>query len=260
MLEKFGKIFYQFGTGLGFFDRLLWIAQKPDEALQLSRLPGSFFTNTAAMKLVPDMERTCQALGMAMTLASLERFKDIMSKDEPAIEAVDKRLRDLMLRMGDEVKEELFLHVPKVMAQHYNQPLRDWEDAIARLPKAEMDVREAEQCFALSRPTASVFHLMRIMEIGVQEFGSKLGVSLPMEKNWQNILDEINKAIKALPQTTLVEKRTRDDYAGVAAHLFNVKTAWRNNVMHPKSSYSMDETADLINHVKSFMKYLEQVI
>ena len=40
---------------------------------------------------------------------------------------------------------------------------------------------------------------MRVMETGVQEFGNKLGVSLAKDKNWQNILDEVNKAIKALP-------------------------------------------------------------
>ena len=49
---------------------------------------------------------------------------------------------------------------------------------------------------------------MRVMETGVQEFGNKLGVSLVNEKNWQNILDEINKRIKALPPKDL--KTCRD--------------------------------------------------
>src|SRR5271169_6002061 len=34
------------------------------------------------------------------------------------------------------------------------------------------------KCLALGRPTAAVFHLMPVMEIGVQRFGADLGVTL----------------------------------------------------------------------------------
>ncbi len=50
----------------------------------------------------------------------------------------------------------------------------------------------------LNRSTECVFHLMRVMETAVQVLGNRLGVQLTADKNWQNILDEANKAIKGM--------------------------------------------------------------
>jgi hypothetical protein len=51
-----------------------------------------------------------------------------------------------------------------------------------KLPNVIEDIAEAGKCLGLRRPTAAVFHLMRIMEVGVQKFGDKLGVMLTEEK------------------------------------------------------------------------------
>jgi hypothetical protein len=67
---------------------------------------------------------------------------------------------------------------------------------------------------------------MRVMETGVQVFGDRLGVELTTEKNWHDILEAVNKAIKALDQKDLVTKA----YAGISSNLYNVKLAWRNEV------------------------------
>ena len=48
----------------------------------------------------------------------------------------------------------------------------------AKFPEMSEDISEAGKCLALNRATASVFHLMRIMEIAVQRFGDKIGVAL----------------------------------------------------------------------------------
>jgi hypothetical protein len=97
---------------------------------------------------------------------------------------------------------------------------------------------------------------MRVMEVAVQEFGRALGIALTKEKNWQNILDEVNKAIRSL--------RTKDArtiaLSQAAGHLYNVKVAWRNPTMHPKITYTPEEAADLILTVKAFMAELVQAI
>jgi hypothetical protein len=33
-------------------------------------------------------------------------------------------------------------------------------------------------------------------------------------------------------------------YAEAASHLYNVKVAWRNEVMHPKQTYTFEEAED----------------
>src|ERR1700730_11200862 len=59
---------------------------------------------------------------------------------------------------------------------------------------AAFELDEAAKCLALSRPTASVFHLMRMMEIGVRAVARCLDIPDPTraaDRNWGNILREI---------------------------------------------------------------------
>ena len=98
---------------------------------------------------------------------------------------------------------------------------------------------------------------MRVMEAGVQRLGKKLGISLANEKNWQNILDEVNKAVKALPSKTTRQKNICAIYSEAAAYLFNVKQAWRNPTMHPKKTYTEEQAGGIINSVKTFMNHFD---
>jgi len=126
----------------------------------------------------------------------------------------------------------------------------------AKFSNKSEDIAEAGKCLALVRPTAAVFHLMRVMEIGVRRFGDVLGVTLADDKNWQNILDEINKAIRALDQKAMLTKK----YAAASAHLYNVKLASRNEVMHPKQTYTPDEATKVFNATDAFIRDLVNLI
>ena len=96
---------------------------------------------------------------------------------------------------------------------------------------------------------------MRVMEIGTQKLGDKLGVQFASEKNWQNILDEVNKAIKAMNKATQTKA-----YAAAASHLYNVKLAWRNEVMHPKQTYTHDEATKVPAAVDAFIRDLASIL
>jgi hypothetical protein len=98
--------------------------------------------------------------------------------------------------------------------------------------------------------------MMRIMETALQELGTTVGVALTNEKHWQNILDEVNKTIKAMPPK---DPKTVA-LASVAANLYAVKLAWRNEVMHPKQTYTEEEAVALGTAVKAFMTDLLGVI
>jgi hypothetical protein len=72
------------------------------------------------------------------------------------------------------------------------------------------------------------------------------------QKIWQNILDEINKAIRAMDQKIAQTKA----YAGIASHLYNVKIAWRNQVMHPKQTYTIEEARAIFTSAETFVRDL----
>jgi hypothetical protein len=211
---------------------------------------------TSILSVLTSVEKNCEDIGLKLAVqavrdyrAELEsgRIKTYTDASE-AIATLDKIIT-LQLR------EQLFMFIPPDRAAFYAEPQLFGEAVNKRFSRCQYDIEESGNCYAAGRGTACAFHLMRVMEIAVQEFGA-LGIALTNEKNWQNILDEINKAIKGLPR-----KDTRTiALSQAAAHLYNVKVAWRNPTMHPKITYALEEAADLISTVKAFLNELAQVV
>jgi hypothetical protein len=160
-------------------------------------------------------------------------------------------------RLQDECSLRHFLSLTRKEREFYEPKTPLFGNAVGdKLPSVIEDLDESGKCFALGRYTAAVFHLMRIMEVGVQEFGTKLGVVFANEKVWQVILDQANKQIRGMDIKNPVVKQ----YSSIAAHLYNVKLAWRNEVMHPKATYTADEAENVIQAVRGFMTDLVGVL
>ena len=47
--------------------------------------------------------------------------------------------------------------------------------------------------------------------------------------------------------------RNRDTWSNVHSHLYHVKQTWRNDTMHPKTTYTETEAAAVFDAVRSFM-------
>ncbi len=204
------------------------------------------------------LESELRNVGLRVSASLVVRMKNNIENNVPKdIKTFTMQAAELQRRIEDEMKLEFFLHVPKKHAEYYSLAENVLgKDVVTKWPRMAEDAAECAKCYALSRFTASVFHLMRIMESSVQEFGAKLGITLVNEKNWQNILNEINKAIKLLDskKDPLVK-----EYASVSANLYTVKLAWRNEVMHPKETYTEEEAGDILHAVRAFLRELIKV-
>jgi len=164
---------------------------------------------------------------------------------------------DIRRRLIDQAESVFCLSLIKREQELFEPQTPLFGDVVeAKFSNMAEDISESGKCLALGRPTACVFHLMRVMEIGVRRFGDVLGVTLADDKNWQNILDEINKAIRALDQKAAQTKK----YAAASAHLYNVKLASRNEVMHPKQTYTPDEASKVFGATDAFIRDLANLI
>jgi len=196
----------------------------------------------------------CQQIGLTISTKSTEAVLRLREKGTTIGAALDA-IGVLEQTIAWEMEDRLFMYVDPERAARFNQPELFGKDVNAKFPNIQFDVVEAGNCYATGRSTAVVFHLMRIMETGVQAFGTELGVALADEKNWQNILDEIDKAIKVLPKTP-----QRVEMSQTSANLYAVKLAWRNEVMHPNDTYTLEEADNLIRQVKIFMEQLATIV
>lgn len=174
---------------------------------------------------------------------------------------VNRGIQMISNSLDSELRDKLFIVVPSDKSAYFQprEPLFN-PAVIAKFGGQTEDMFEAGNCFALGRWTACVFHLMRLLEVGVQRFGELLGVTLidsrGKEKVWQNILDEANKAIRALDQNA---EKTKG-YAAISANLYSVKLAWRNEVMHPKDTYTEEQARGVFDAARTFMAELASVL
>jgi hypothetical protein len=243
-MERFSAAaFQQIVSGLTF------ILGKIDE------LPPNFEAGDLAVKYIPLVERIredCKKIGLKTSIACATDF--IGLADGMSIGELTRSLRELDNTIRREMQGCLFFHMPYPQAGFYSQPHLFGVNVAVKFPEMSYDIVEAGNCYAMGRSTACVFHLMRVMETAVQVFGDKLGVTLTDRKDWHNIVEETAKAIKLKaknPEAVALNQ--------VASHLYSVKMAWRNRVMHPHDKYTMEEAGDLLNHVGAFMKSLAEL-
>jgi hypothetical protein len=198
----------------------------------------------------------CEKIGLRTTVKAANyaywRIENPDTDFRDVASVADQVLNNIRWEMHD----ILFFHVPSERTSYYDKKELFGKYVIEKFPAIQFDMVEAGNCYAMGRGTASVFHLMRIMEVGVQEFGKKLGVTLVNQKVWQIILDGINSAIKGLPPKD-VETIAMSQ---ASANLYAVKLAWRNEVMHPKDTYTLEESENILRQVKIFMEQLATII
>jgi len=214
---------------------------------------------TLAAHVIEDVIEKCILLGLPTTQSHAERARRKLdsgcTNSEMKTEAYEVRKQ-----LHNELKRHRYLSIPEKDASLYEKSDPFGQDVSNALPDAATDIHESSRCIALDRPTAAVFHLMRAVEHGLQKFAAKLGVLMPSEMVWQEILNALNRPIAALPQQAQSDKDYKTACAEVAAHLFYVKLAWRNPTMHPKSLYSPEEAREIFERSGSFLRELVKII
>jgi hypothetical protein len=139
---------------------------------------------------------------------------------------------------------------------HFATTPDQFGEVVARaFSRATDDIEEAAQCIAFDRSTACVFHLMRVLELGMYALADNLSVP-NIQENWHNAIEQIEKAVRALPHGTPDEKTDQQFYSDVAAHLFNVKDAWRNRTAHAGHVYTESKAVQIFENTRSFMRTL----
>jgi hypothetical protein len=242
---------------------------RADGFFEISRLLQSFYSVSYPKpeiligedaKLVtewlPDLQNNCALIGLRLSAKYISKEIENLKAGKTSVADWQKTIPELQHRIRDEMEDKLFMYIPPERADRYDQPQIFGKDVHSRFPAIQYDATEAGNCYACGRSTAVVFHLMRIMEIGVQQLAARLQVGLPSSKNWQNLLDELNKAIKALDQKAPETK----EFAAASANLYSVKLAWRNEVMHPNDTYTLEEADNLLRQTKIFMIQLAKVV
>lgn len=149
-----------------------------------------------------------------------------------------------------ELDSHTFLVLRADLAPLYDE-IEPFGKAVATaFPNSAEDIESAAKCLALEQPTACIFHLMRAMEAGVGALCTRVGISNP-DREWGKLLSDLHKAIEKMPAG-----KERNQWSEAHANLYHVKQAWRNETMHPKQTYTIEQANEVFRATRTFMSQL----
>jgi hypothetical protein len=211
------------------------------------------------------LKKSLDVLGTAVTAVTCEEALEIMRVKKSRDKFNAKSLTSYMTHISGTLRRELSLInvfvLEKDKTEYFDPPECLFGKTFeTKFPLAVFEVDEAAKCFALSRDTAAVFHLMRAMEICIRATARCLGIpdpTAPRERNWGDILKKIKDSIDgknvAKPWTN---SEDREFFESAYVSLDAVRVAWRNTTMHVENKYASEEAEHIFVAVRGFCKTL----
>lgn len=157
-----------------------------------------------------------------------------------------------LMQMEDRLRSELALLRCVIVAPPragllWNKEAFGRDVAIA-LPALGYDVEEAATCLALRRPTAAVFHCMKIMERGIATLARRAGTANPVatgERQWRAIM----RALRGAADVGLGDALQALD---------GVRRRWRGVRLMTADKYTEEEAELIFQAVGAFLQVLAQ--
>jgi hypothetical protein len=206
---------------------------------------------------VMEIQKHCEEIELQSAVDHAKRFLWRLEREMTYSEILHQ-IRELKDRIFDSMKGELFLYVPYPQSESYAAVNAFGEEVAVSFPSTAYDIREAHTCYALERPTACVFHLMRVLEVSLVALGTVFGLTLE-HTNWGSAIEVIESKIRKAYEDPLWKvkpdwKNQLEFYAQAVSYLGITKEAWRNYTAHARGKFTQEEAKLMLLNVKLFMQ------
>ena len=200
------------------------------------------------------LKRHCERLGLVSTLAQIERISHMIADAQSYTSQV---LADAVMEVTSRLIDELDARKIYIVALERNAYVSGnlFSAVVAeRFSAAIPDMDEAARCFAFERPTACIFHLMRVTEFALYEIAQLLEIE-DHAPTWEPIIRKIDAELKEDYKKRKF-KGSQDLLANMSTHLHAVKVAWRNKTMHVEKVNTMEHAKEIYDATTGLMRYL----
>jgi hypothetical protein len=203
------------------------------------------------------VQNECREIGLVISAKCIDFYFD---RDQVGITLAEviEILNQLERTIRWEMEEKLFMFVPPERASRYEIKEAFGAKVAKQFRPASFDIEEAGNCYAAARWTACVFHLMRVLELGLSAFAKEF--SVPSDHtNWHNIIEGIESKVRNMgndPAKAADWKEKQERYSQAANGFMFFKDAWRNYTAHARGKYIDEEADSIYRNVRVFMQRL----
>lgn len=202
----------------------------------------------------------------------LETAKRHLTSGSVTCGVLGYELGQLIHLMEEEVQKESFFQYDNEGSYLLRSLQDDWAQTYYSFSPEEEDsdydldaeIRSGVDCYALRQYTASVFHMMRVAEIGLRALARERSITLPKDKpveyaNWQEVIREIDKSIKLIGSSWPPSKkkdRALAFYNNAIISLNALKDIFRNQTMHLRGQFYQPDALRAMSMTREFMNNL----
>jgi hypothetical protein len=229
---------------------------------------------------IHSLNKECIALNLRCASKQVRFITEWLSSKPVDMREFPKLLAELRRRTREDLEDAVMYSVnPDVVGDFYSVaedgPLRGkliklspeklWgDDVCSNFKSAVRDIDDASECLIFQKGTASVFHLMRVMEVGLRALGKTLGnpkLDPKTNPSWDSILSKCDEELR-LPYAKRSSgwQANAPFFTEATASLRAVKDAWRNPTMHVEKDYSYEQAYDIWSAARAFTKHLATTI
>jgi len=216
------------------------------------------------IRTLESLANDCKTLALNMSAEMVARMRSTLERDahRDNVQWLLDQLKMVRDLVSTEMKGRVYAYIPAEKAKYFTsgKPQLYGEDVDRAFPDARSDIHEAGCCMALTRPTAAVVHLMRVLERALAALGKVFSIPLA-HTNWGSVIEQIESKIRDMHKDAIWKakpdcKDMQAKYAQAAATFSVLKDAWRNHTMHSRVTYNEEEAEHIFGNVKMFMRKL----
>lgn len=207
-----------------------------------------------------ELEADCGELEMDVAIDQIERIRGYL-RDKVDRPTLVQGLNELRSRILAHLQSKDFFFVPSSRAKYYERPFDDFgQEVVDKFwNEAGSDMEEAGKSLALGRSTASVYHLVLVLEVALRKLAALLGTNYAPA--WDGYIKAVRRRLET-PWKDRPEEWRRDEaaYRDLLNDLEALKYSIRNPSMHPGQKYGVDEAVLIHGNMCRFMKHVTTLL
>jgi hypothetical protein len=226
------------------------------------------------LRIKDTIERSIEKCVTAMTLPEAQiaaiKLQDMFNRYSRRVYtyaemagALDRLYDDIQIGM----RQEYFFRYPRDIATSVARATIDWKEVLDAFPSSRREIETGMDCYALGDYSGSIFHMIRIAELGLRAIARERGVESvgrdkPLEwGTWQDVFQAIEAKLKEVRQSKAGSERDKElSFYDTSLSDLRRLQGYRDPTMHFRDDYGRGEAYDAIHRVKSLMMALSAKI